>query len=260
MTKDLIMFKALFKQSFIETRRYIFETVSGIITLLLFFLGLFYGAKALVGGSAANLGPTLEALVVGYMLWALAIFMYFSIAQDLIQQAQLGTLEQLSMSPSGLGLVVLARTLAAMVFQLIIMAVLLLLMMAITGKWLHIDLLSILSIAVLTLMGVFGLSFILGSLALVFKKVQSALQITQMAFIGFIALPIAKFGWLKWTPLAWGNHLLKEVMIKEESLFSLPLGDVGFLAAHALIYFCIGMATFRYFEIVARKRGLLGHY
>ncbi|MEO7817929.1 MAG: ABC transporter permease, partial [Actinomycetota bacterium] len=81
MTKDLIVFKAIFKQVFIQTRRYIFETVSGVITLLLFFLGLFYGAKALVGGSGANLGSTLEALVVGYMVWALAIFMYSSVSQ-----------------------------------------------------------------------------------------------------------------------------------------------------------------------------------
>ena len=257
--KTLILYKTMFKQTIIGLRRYLFETISGTLTLFLFFLALFYGAKAF-GAGAPKFGNALEGLIVGYAVWSLAIFSYFSMAQDLIQEAQLGTLEQLAMSPMGLGTVLIGRVLAGLIWQFITMAVMLTLMIVTTGRHLHIDILSILPLALLTLAGVVGLSFVMGGLALVFKRVQSALQIMQIAFIAFIAVPISRFPWMKYLPLRWGTELLGRVMISGKSMLSLPFADVAFLVLHAAVYVGVGLAVFKYFERVARTRGLLGHY
>ena len=259
--KTLILTRALFIKQLIEFRRYIFETVSGLVTLFLFFLALFYGAKAaMAGASQVRLGDTLDALVVGYILWVLAIFTYFSVAQDLIQEAQLGTLEQLAMSPLGLARVVLVRIFTGTLFQLFIMGILLILMMLTTGKWLNLDLLSVLPLAILTIVGVVGLSLVMGGMAIVFKRVQSALQIMQMVFIACLAVPISRFPALKYFPLAWGNQLLRQVMADDKTIIELPARDVGFLAAHAAVYLFVGLAIFKMFEKKARSSGLLGHY
>lgn len=257
--RTLVLYRTMLRQTLIGLRRYLFETMSGVVTLYLLFLALFYGAKAF-GAGAPKFGNALEGLVVGYTVWSLAIFAYFSMAQDLVQEAQMGTLEQLAMSPLGLGKVLFGRVLSGLIWQLILIAVLLLLMMASTGKWLHVDVLSLLPLAVLTLGGVVGLSFAMGGLAIVFKRVQSALQIMQMVFIACLALPLHRFPFLKFAPLAWGNRLLGRVMIEGESLLTIPGGDLLFLLAHSAAYVVAGMAIFKYFERVARGRGLLGHY
>lgn len=257
--KTLTLYRTMFKQTLIGLKRYLFETLTGTTTLFLFFLALFYGAKA-ISGSGFTAGETPEAMVVSYAVWSLAIFAYFSMAQDLIQEAQLGTLEQLAMSPLGLSKVLLGRALSGITWQFITIAVLLTAMMAATGKWLHIDVLSIFPLAVLTLGGVLGLSFAMGGLAIVFKKVQAALQLLQIAFIGFVALPIHSFPAVKYMPLAWGNELLKRVMIRGDSVLTVGAADLAFLAVHAAGYVAGGLLVFKYFERVARTRGLLGHY
>ncbi|HLF70213.1 MAG TPA: ABC transporter permease, partial [Actinomycetota bacterium] len=174
--------------------------------------------------------------------------------------AQLGTLEQVAMSPFGLSKVVLAEVAAGLVFQFMMLAVLLVCMMAVTGKWLHMDLLSIIPIALMTVGGVVGLSMVMGGLAVVFKRVQSALQIMQMVFIALVAIPVSHFTWIKYMPLAWGNSLLRRVMVNGDSLLTIPVRDSLFLFAHMVAYLVVGTIVFRYFERIARARGLLGHY
>lgn len=256
--KTLVLYRTMMKHTIINLRRYVFETISGTLTLFLFFLAIFYGLRAIAPGP--TLAGTLEGLVVGYAMWSLAIFSFFSMSQDLVAEAQLGTLEQVAMSPLGLTTVLLGRAVSGLVWQLFTLTVLLTLIMAATGQWLHIDIISILPILIFTVAGVVGLGFAMGGLAVVFKKVQSALQITQMAFIACLALPISRFPFMKFAPLAWGNRMLTRVMVDKESLWSLPASDLAFLAAHSAAYLMVGIAIFRYFERIARTKGLLGHY
>ena len=69
--RHLVLFWALLKKEYIYLKRYSFNTISGIITIYLVFLLIFYGVKALGG---ANFGDTLEGIVVGFMVWTFAIF------------------------------------------------------------------------------------------------------------------------------------------------------------------------------------------
>ena len=256
--KTLILYRTMFKQTFLQLRRYLFDSISGVVTLYLFFLALFYGVKAIASGP--GIGGTLDSIVVRYLMWTLAVFAYFSMAETLVQEAQQGTLEQLAMSPLGLGKVLFGRALSGLVWQTTMIVMLLTAMMASSGKWLHIDVGSIVPIMLLTVAGPLGISFVMGGLAIVFKRVQSTLQIVQMLFIAFLALPLERFPALKFGPLTWGSRLLERVMVNKDSLLTIPAPDLLFLVLHSVAYLLLGLAAFRYFELLARRRGLLGHY
>jgi ABC-2 type transport system permease protein len=257
--KTLVLFTAMLKRGFIEMRRYAFDTLSGLITLVLFFLLIFYGARALLGGGTAS-GGTLEQIVVGYFVWILAIFTFSDSGMELNQEAQVGTLEQQSMSPMGLPRVIVTNFAAAFLFQLVILFGMLVLMMAISGRWLTLNLGTLLPLLLLTVIGIQGIGLMAGGLAVVFKRMQSALQILQFVFVLWIAAPLDRFGWVKYLPLRWGTELIQRSMIEGTSLFSMPAGDVVFLVLNSVAWFVVGLAVFKYFERVARDRALLGHY
>lgn len=247
------------KRSFIMFRRYAFDTLSGIITIYLFFLLIFYGARALLGGQRGY-GDTLSGIVVGFFIWILAIFTYSELSFDLVREATEGTLEQLSMSPMGLTRVLVARFVAGLGLQLALLATLLVLMMASTGRWLHLDVVSLVPLVVLTMTGVLGVGFVMGGLAIVFKRIQSSLQILQFLFPVLLVAPLERFPVVKYLPLAWGNRLISSVMVEGNSIFSIAPSELGFLVLNSAVWMAIGVIVFRRFERIARQRGLLAHY
>lgn len=255
----LVLFKASVKRDLIETWRYGFELASGILALFVLFLLVFYGARALIG-SGPGQGDTLSAIVVGYLVWMLAILAYSQTMDALVQEATAGTLEQLAMSPFGLVWAVVMRFLGSLLTQLALILVVLVLMMASTGRWLNLDLVSIVPLLLLTLGGVYGLGLMFGGMALVFKRMQSFLQIFQFLFVALVAVPPERVPVFKYLPLAWGNRLIGRVMIDDDSLFAMPATDVAFLVVHAAAWIALGTLAFRAFEKVARDRALLGHY
>ncbi len=54
-------FIANFQKSWIEFKRYYFNTISGLATVLIFFYLIFFGIKA-IGGSTMDFGNTLREL------------------------------------------------------------------------------------------------------------------------------------------------------------------------------------------------------
>jgi ABC-2 type transport system permease protein len=254
-----VLYGAWFRRNFIEVRRYYFDTLSGFLTMYAFFLVLFFGAR-LFGGSSPNFGQTLSGMVVSYGVWALTMFALGSLTFELTQETQLGTLEQLSMTPYGLPRVLTARVFTNTAVYFGWFVALLVLMMATTGKWLRLNPLSTLPLLIVTIVGVIGVGFVLAGLAIVFKRVQNAIQIYQVALIGLIIAPIDRVPALKYMPLSWGSELLRRVMVEDASIFRMPVGDLVFLAVNSLFYFAAGIGAFKLFERTAREKGLLGHY
>ena len=257
--RHLALFMAQLKIRYIYLKRYYFDTLSMIVTIFLVFLIIFFGAAALLGASPAA-GDTLEGIVVGFMVWTFALVAYSTLSWGIIEEAQQGTLEQLYMSPLGFGWVTILRVAAHFIINVFMVLVILFLMMATTGRWLNLDVLSLIPLVLLTVAGAYGIGFFMGGLALVFKRVQSALQILQFVLVIFIAAPMGWMPFMKFLPLSLGTRLIGAVMIDGRSLFELPPGDVLFLIGNSAVYFGLGFLAFKFFEDVARDRGLLGHY
>lgn len=133
-------FLAIFTRFLIEIKRYPFNTLSSIGTLYLIFLLLFAGARYAQGLGVNVFGEGLEALVVGFLVWTLALAAYSDLSWEVMREAQQGTLEQLYMCPFGFRFVSLAWIASSFLVGLLFAGALLGLMMATTGKILHLPL------------------------------------------------------------------------------------------------------------------------
>lgn len=147
-----MVFLALLKRNWLSLLRYPFNLIASLAVLYLVFLLIFYGAKALIGGQP-TFGETLSGIVVGFLIWYLVLMAFSDLASDLIREAQQGTLEQLYMSPSGFGWVIISHLCSSLILNLWIVSFLLLLMMAGSGRWLHLDVGSIVPLLLLTVTG-----------------------------------------------------------------------------------------------------------
>lgn len=259
MSRTLIAVKGLAKMGFIDTVRYGFEFVSQMVVVYVVFVIVFFGARGLLA-SGADAEQTLSAIVVGFATWFLAVSAYSRTANDVLMESTAGTLEQLAMSPLGLPRVLLAKLVAGLGLTFGLLALMLVLMMATSGRWLNIDVVSLVPLLLLTLAGVDGVGLMLGGLALVFKRVQASMQIAQFLFVFLVAAPLDRAPWLKVLPLAWGNELIERVMVDGTSIFRIPAGDVIFLAVHGALWLGLGVYVFSRLERVAKDRALLGQY
>ena len=256
----LELFLAEFRRAWIQFLRYPFESVGGIIITTTFFYGLFLSAKYIAGPSL-QLGDRLDSIVIGYVLWTLMIFILADVAGELQQEATTGTLEQVFLSRFGAIKVFLMRTLANLTFQLILTVGILLIIMALTGSRLNFPP-TLLFPLVTVLLGAYGIAFTMGSLALLFKRVQRLLGIFQLFLLFLIATPTEN-----WTgqakllaellPMTPGAGLLRALMARGESL---DLIKLGIALLNGAVYFAIGLLIFRFAEKEAKRRGILGGY
>lgn len=250
---------AMVRLNWIESRRYAFNTFMRLVLSYAFFFMVFMGAWATLGNNA-TFGANLSGIVVGMTIWMCAFRAFTDLANRLTGEATQGTLEQLAMSPIGLGRVLIYQTLAQTVIQLWFVLVIVIAMMATTGQWLHLDLVSLVPLLLLSMLAVQGVGFAMGGLTLVFKRVGATFTIFQYIFLTLVAVPLDKVPALRFLPLAWGAKLVRSVMIDKVSIFRMPFGDVAFLAANGVFWFALGFMVFKGLERVARDRGMLGHY
>ncbi len=165
-------FWAVLKRRLIELKRYAFNTLSSLATIYLIFLLLFLGAR-FVAGPGAMFGESLEGLIVGFSMWTFAIIAYSEMSWAVMQEAQQGTLEQLNMTPAGFGWVALSMAISSFLTSFACVVPIVLLMMVTTGRYLRLDMLSLLPLLTLTLPAVYGIGLAMAGLALVFKRIQA---------------------------------------------------------------------------------------
>ncbi|MBT9154367.1 MAG: hypothetical protein DDT39_01039 [Firmicutes bacterium] len=259
MQRYFVAMRAMIARNLINMRRYIFNTISGLVTMYIVFMLLFLGIRG-IGGAALAGGTTLEGLIVSYLLWVLSISAYSDLAWDLNQEAQVGTLEQLYISPIGFNWLNAFNIISGLGFSFLLSGVLLVVMMVSTGKYLSVDLISVLPLMIASLLGVYGIGFAMGGLALVFKRIQAFFQIFQFVFVAFLALPLDRFPWAQFLPLTMGGHLLRQVMIHGTRLWELPATSLAVLALTGICYLALGLITFEWSARIAKRKGLLGHY
>jgi len=250
-------FIAMFKKEVILLRRYFVNSIGGIITIYFVFMLMFWGYTGLAG-AGVNLGDAVDNLVVGYITWLMLMMAYQTIPDTVLQEAREGTLEQLYMSPLGFVTLGSFKFISAVITDMVIVIVMLLLTMLTTGRSLNIDVISLLPFMVFAIIGVSGLGFFFGGITLIFKRIQSYLQIMQFALIALVAAsPVGLFRWL---PAVLPAHWIREVMVQGQDLSHVPLGDWLAMLAVALLSALAGVAMFKLCESKARSKGILGHF
>ncbi|AFK21092.1 hypothetical protein E6P09_18160 (plasmid) [Haloferax mediterranei ATCC 33500] len=249
--------RASLVKSLTVMKRYHVNTLGRILTIYMFFAVMVFGGRAV----APNLiNDSLTGIVVGFFIWTIAVGSYSSVASDLSREAQWGTLELLSMSPVGLGSVMVIKSLVNMFISFVFGFVVLVLMLLTSGAQISVDLVSVVPLAVLSVLPVLGIGFFMGGLALLYKRVSSIFNIMQFALLALIALSPEVNPLVKYLPLTLGSNLITRVMEHGTSITALPVSSLVTLCVVAGAYLAVGYLAFSYFQTKARQRGVLGHY
>lgn len=256
----LELFLAELRRGWIQLLRYSTEAIGGIIITTTVFYGLFLSARYIAGPNL-QFGDRLDAIVVGYVLWSLSLFVMADIAGTLQNEAQTGTLEQLFISPFGASKVFLLRAIANLTIQLTLILSILLLIMLITGSQLAFPPILLLPLSTV-LLGAYGIAFTMGSMALLLKRVQQVLSIFQFALLFLLTMPTETWsGPLRFLglvlPMASGAGLLRDVMARGEAL---DFAQFAIALVNGVIYLSLGLFLFRLAERETKRRGRLGGY
>lgn len=255
----VVALKSVWKQSFRMMGRYLFNTLSGLITLYIVFALMFYGAKS-IGAGTMGLGNTLEGMFAGYVTWMLAIMGCTELAWTITSEAQSGTLEQLYLSPLGYKWILAFGQSFSFVANVVNGVLITVSMSITTGQPIHLDLPSIVPVELAIYLQALGLGFALAGLALIFKRIQAFFQVVQFALIGAFFVPLDRFVVARYLPLAMGRRILQDVLIGGTRLWHVPWSDLAPLLASTVICMGSGILCFAIAESRARSRGLLGQY
>ncbi|WP_132059115.1 ABC transporter permease [Halorussus amylolyticus] len=257
MSSILALAKSIVRKALILRYRYFLNTAGNFAMLYLLFLLVFFGGQRFAEQAVSQ---SLEGIIVGVFLFSTAQVAFSRIAFDITNEAQWGTLEHLYMTPFGFDIVMLFKSIVNVLISFLFGIVLLLLMMVTSSTYLDIHPLTITVLGLLTLSSVIGLGFIIGSIAIIYKRVENMFNLMQFGFIAFLSVPIGEHVLVKALPLSFGNHLIGIALTRNLRLWELPASDLAFLTVHAVGYLLIGMGCVRFTSEVARKRGALSHY
>jgi len=236
--------------------------LTGLLTLGFIFLAVVF----FLGGGVLN-PEQMASSLLGYLTWMYAALAISDLSYGLRGEMNAGTLEQMSMSPTPVGLILLGRVLANLLVttaQVLLMGTVMSLILGI-----HIPLRCAgLPVLLLTLFGILGFGFVVAGAVLVFKQVESFANLIQngLAFLNGSFLPIEAMpawmaGFARVLPSTQGIVVLRQVVLHGQSLASVWRdGSLPWLIAHSAIWFAAGWLAFSVGERVAKEQGSLGQY
>ena len=225
--------------------------------MFIFFALIFFGGKAVAGPA---IGDSLDSIVVGFFLWTLATRSFRGLASDVMNEVRWGTLERLFMSPYGLRTVMSVKTIVNVSLSIVWGGIMLFVMMLATGQWLTVDLVTVIPLLVFTLAPIIGIGFLLGGMAILYKRIENLLGIISFGFVGLIAAPVGQFGLLGYLPATQGSYMTRIAMEEGVRLWQFSTMDFVALIVPALVYLLVGFGVFQRMQRRARHQGALGQY
>ncbi len=249
--------KAMLVREIQLIRSYFFNYVSSIVTIAIMFSILLFGSRLVISGPAV-MDRTAEALVVGFFLWSWLLGGMNTLTWGITMEAQEGTLEQLYMSPYGFPVVSMVMLGVSFLSNLVFTVPLLLVIMLISGKFLHLDVLTVGLLLFLTVLPAYGLGYVFGGLALLYKRIQNLFGVLNMGIALLFLLPDRFPFYL--IPFTNGYHLLSRAMRHGEGIFHLPAGRLLILILTSLLTLAVGMWIYGLVEKRVKELGILGHY
>lgn len=239
-------------------KRYSFNYFSDFVLLIMMFMAIFFGG-ALLGGGV--LGTSLNALVIGYILWTLIQNTISQMGMSLTSQMQNGILEQQFLMPISTRRLFFNKSLVNIIVSTVQAILALLIIMMLTDHWIKFSIILVIPF-VLALVTTIGLGYLVVSLILHFKRIGSTLVIFQYVYLGVLLtnfehfslgikylsclLPI--FPMVSWMRLSVNQHGYSLGFYLGASLFN------------AVLWLAIGLVMFEITNCNVRKNGSLALY
>ncbi|MEO1290616.1 MAG: ABC transporter permease [Chloroflexota bacterium] len=257
------------RTTFNETRKgliILWDYKFSMFTQLLGIFFVFIGIMFFVGqGSITQ--EQVASTVIGFIITFYAMETVSNMSWALQNEAQVGTLEQMYMSPAPTPLVILGRSFASLVsgtveMVIVVIATMLLFQVTLPFSW------AVIPILLITLVGLLGFGYLIGGLTLIFKQIgpianlmQNFLLIGNGTFLPVSMMP----AWLSaislTLPSTYGIVLMRRIMLDGETFMMLVRdGSIMWLGVQSVAYFIAGWLIYKFCERIARNQGTLGQY
>lgn len=241
--------------SITNQKRYMFDTVTGFVIVYCMFLVIFFGLSFFAADQVE--GAKMDAIIVAYIMWMFAINAFTATSTFILMEAQQGTLEQVFMSPAGFHKLLIVRNIASYLISLIFNGLLLFAAMLTSGHWLNIPWGEVLILITLSIPSVYGLGYLVGGLALRYKKISSAAGVLQFGLVALVSVSAYPFNGYSLLPFSAGANTINLSIVQGQSF---PLWWYGLILLNSLFYLILGIVIFKIFERKAMKLNILGHY
>lgn len=253
--KTLNLITAESKMMYWSLRRYMFNTVAMVVVMFLIFMGMFWGVKT-IGGSGVT-GDSLDSMLVGYILWVSAMLALSNTGTEILNESQRGTLEQLYLSPLGAHRVFFFRAIMNILFNFIFVTAMLYLSMAATGRWLSVNLLYLYGMVFISTLSLVGISFMMGGLGLIHKKIGSINGILSFGLIGLMLLPTYPITPYAFLPFIAGAAAVRNHIVHAADF---PIWWYLFIIANSIFYMLLGFGIFKKMEKKAKRLNKMSQY
>jgi ABC-2 type transport system permease protein len=202
-------------------------------------------------------------LLIGYFMWRIAGGIVVETSDLISEESKLGTLEQIYLSGQNLVSVLFVRSISVAISYLVRMLILGLLFLpflelgGVSFKF------ELVSICILTLLGVIGFTLILSGIHLAVKApptlaftLSTALLLLSGALTSLANIPILGFI-AKALPLGMGVELMRFSL---EGLLGLPNTGILIFVLTNLAYLALGYASVLWGERIAKRKGNFSQY
>lgn len=238
------------------------NTLISLVTLALIFLGIAYFMQGGVFDA-----DYMTSTLLGYVTWMYTALAISDMSNGLSREMQTGTLEQMSMSPVPVAIILLGRVLANLIITTLQVAIMVGSMMLVFGirfplRWQGVPVLTI------TWLGILGFGYLIAGAMLILKQVAALAGFlnNMLAFFNGSFLPIAALpAWLaaiaRILPSTQGIEVLRKVVLDGKSLIYVwKQGSLIWLCVHSALFLVVGTTVYILCERIARKKGTLGQY
>lgn len=227
------------KRQWLIFRRYPVEAFAGVVVFTIIFVGLFAGSRYLAGH--ASFGDRLDTVVASYVLWLVTIGLFASPGSQLTQDARMGILEQLFISPINFVSFTILRIFSGLLQHLLLICVVLVIICLITHSHLDYHVAELLPFAGVVLAAA-GLGLMIAAYALVVKQVGAILGIGQFLLLGLVMTPVPAFGpWGRWVsaliPINPSAQLLQAELARN---YAPSMQEVVLALGNGVVYFLLG--------------------
>ncbi len=255
MKKIYNLFKAELLKYICEFKSYFFNSISGIVVFYIIFMGMFYGVKHFAGANFT--GDDLDSMIVGYILWSFALMAFQSISYSVYFEIQRGTMEQFYQTSVGIEYGLIIRIIIEFLFSFLFVAVVLILTMLTTQRWLNFNFFDVFWKLLISLPSLWGLALLFAGLSMIFKKIEAFMQIMTFGLIAVVSLNAYPISIISFLPFSAGATTIRNTIVKGVSY---SLEWYFFVVGISLFYLILGVIIFKISEKQARKRNLLGQY
>lgn len=233
--------------------RYKFNTIFNILLLCFVFLGLSFGYKSF--GNEMNFA-SIESLLSGYIVWLIMVSCFTGIVNNLINETNIGTLEQLYISSKSFYLTLIIKGFSSLIISIFQIAIIVFIIVIASPNIFHTFLINFFSSIPFIIIGipaVWGISLLVCSFALQHKNIGSIYNAISSILFAAISYGVHSSRLLALLfPFGLTNITLQNIY----NLHNFPeIIDLIFIVMNSTLYLLFGIFMFKMYENKAKENG-----